>query len=109
MVVDDYTEHKNSVLNMVAALDTACQNAIDPPDGSPILISKRIFTGKKGRPTLWIDPVFLAVASKLRHTIHRLQIAYGIREKRSHHSSAYSSRTALSSLGARRPPRYIQQ
>ena len=95
MVVDDYTEYKNSVLNMVAALDTACQDAIDPPDGSPILISKRIFTGKKGRPALWIDPVFLAVASKLRgpthlakifgvsrHTIRRLQIAYGIRERK---------------------------
>lgn len=51
---------------MVEQLDRACHRSTDSPDGPALKVSRRLRTGKRGRPRVDIDHAFLAEALVLR-------------------------------------------
>lgn len=55
---------------MVRLLDEACDRSADPPEPGTIIVSQRTATGKRGRPRVNIDPVFLQEALTLRGPTH---------------------------------------
>lgn len=51
---------------MVSALDEACHISSDPADTPGLVVSRRVRTGRPGRPRVEIDRDFLAHALELR-------------------------------------------
>lgn len=51
---------------MVTALDLACHESMDPPQGAPLVVTRRVRTGRRGRPRVEIDTQFLSAALDLR-------------------------------------------
>ena len=66
MPADEYAILRNSLTDMVEALDDAKHQSIDPPDAPALVVAHHIHTGKPGRPRLEIDHTFLETA--LDHT-----------------------------------------
>lgn len=55
---------------MVAALDNACYLSADPLDRPMVEVSYKVWTGKRGRPRIYIDPEALSYALELRSCSH---------------------------------------
>jgi hypothetical protein len=51
---------------MVAALDLARHESLDPPDAPPLVVAHRVRTGRRGRPRIEINSNFLSAALDLR-------------------------------------------
>ncbi|KAJ6452105.1 hypothetical protein C8R45DRAFT_1113224 [Mycena sanguinolenta] len=62
----EYGTLQTSISEMVAALDLACHESMDPPDAPPLVAARRVRTGRRGRPRVEIDPQFLRAALELR-------------------------------------------
>ncbi|KAJ7730009.1 hypothetical protein DFH07DRAFT_781776 [Mycena maculata] len=58
---DEYATLQTSISDMVTALDLACHESMDPPDGGPLVVTRRVRTGRRGRPRIEIDAQFLSV------------------------------------------------
>ncbi|KAJ6525013.1 hypothetical protein B0H19DRAFT_1085131 [Mycena capillaripes] len=63
---DEYATLQTSVSAMVSDLDLACHESLDPPDAAPLVVARRILTGRRGRPRVEIDVQFLRAALELR-------------------------------------------
>jgi hypothetical protein len=55
---------------MVNALDQACHQSSDPPDGPMLIVSHTTKSRRRGRPRIEIDPAFLSQALDLRGPSH---------------------------------------
>ena len=53
---------QTNVGDMVKDLDEACHRSMDPPSMPPPIVTSQQRTGRRGRPRIEIDPVFLANA-----------------------------------------------
>ncbi|KAJ7780657.1 hypothetical protein DFH07DRAFT_437971 [Mycena maculata] len=62
---DEYGILQTSISEMVVALDLACHESMDPPDGAPLVVARRVRTGRRGRPRVEIDEQFLSAALDL--------------------------------------------
>jgi hypothetical protein len=62
----EYGILQTSISEMVVALDLACHESMDPPDGAPLVVARRVRTGRRGRPRVEIDSQFLSAALDLR-------------------------------------------
>ncbi|KAJ7752190.1 hypothetical protein DFH07DRAFT_745091, partial [Mycena maculata] len=63
---DEYATLQTSISDMVTALDLACHESMDPPDGGPLVVTRHVRTGRRGRPRIEIDAQFLSAALDLR-------------------------------------------
>lgn len=63
---DEYGTLQTSILQMVSDLDSACHESMDPPEGRPLVVARRVRTGRRGRPRIEIDSQFLGAALELR-------------------------------------------
>ncbi|KAJ7433788.1 hypothetical protein FB451DRAFT_1064009, partial [Mycena latifolia] len=63
---DEYHTLQTSISDMVSALDLACHESMDPPDGGPLVVAQRVRTGRRGRPRTEINTQFLSAALELR-------------------------------------------
>ena len=76
---------------MVAALDAACYQSIDPPHGPRLPVIQQLNTGRRGRPSKLIDRTFLQYALEMRgptriaqllhcspRTVRRAALRYGL-------------------------------
>jgi hypothetical protein len=55
---------------MLNAIDDACCASADPPEAYTVPIAQLVQTGQLGRPSIHIDPEFLAVSVPLRGSTH---------------------------------------
>jgi hypothetical protein len=55
---------------MVTALDNACHTSADPLDCPMVQVSYKVWTGKRGRPRIYIDPEALSYSLGLRGSSH---------------------------------------
>ncbi|KAJ7488564.1 hypothetical protein B0H11DRAFT_2406659, partial [Mycena galericulata] len=62
----EYGILQTSISDMVTALDVACYASMDPPDAAPLVVARRVRTGRRGRPRVEIDSQFLSAALELR-------------------------------------------
>ncbi|KAJ7765717.1 hypothetical protein B0H16DRAFT_1717632 [Mycena metata] len=62
----EYAVLQTSISEMVTALDHACHESMDPPDAAPLVVARRVRTGRRGCPRVEIDPTFLQAALDLR-------------------------------------------
>ncbi|KAJ7936291.1 hypothetical protein B0H13DRAFT_2304010 [Mycena leptocephala] len=62
----EYGILQTSLADMVTALDLACHESMDPPDAAPLIVARRVRTGRRGRPRVEIDSQFLRAALDLR-------------------------------------------
>ena len=67
---------RSNATAMIEALDQACYRSSDPPDLSPMAISHRPHTGRRGRPRVEIDSAFLAYALQLRGPTHLSDVVH---------------------------------
>ncbi|KAJ6507597.1 hypothetical protein DFH09DRAFT_1315801 [Mycena vulgaris] len=67
--VDEYNTVQTSITEMVSVLDLACHESMDPPDAAPLVVARRVRTGRRGRPRTEIDSQFLSAALELRGPI----------------------------------------
>lgn len=63
---DELGTMRGSVATMVAALDQACHQSSDAPDGNLPLVISRASTGRRGRPRVHIDATVLREALSYR-------------------------------------------
>ncbi|KAJ7136327.1 hypothetical protein C8R43DRAFT_894051, partial [Mycena crocata] len=63
---DEYGTLQTSISQMVSDLDQACHESMDPPDAGPLVVARRVRTGRRGRPRIEIDGQFLSAALDLR-------------------------------------------
>ncbi|KAJ7246076.1 hypothetical protein C8J57DRAFT_1006907, partial [Mycena rebaudengoi] len=62
----EYGTLQTSITDMVAALDQAGHESMDPPDAPRLVVAQRVRTGRRGRPRVEINPQFLGAALDLR-------------------------------------------
>ncbi|PIL36082.1 hypothetical protein GSI_01742 [Ganoderma sinense ZZ0214-1] len=62
----EYTTLQDSLTRMVADLDQACHQSIDPPDADPLQVVQIVRTGRRGRPPKKIQRQFLQFALEMR-------------------------------------------
>ncbi|KAJ7501271.1 hypothetical protein B0H11DRAFT_1713617, partial [Mycena galericulata] len=62
----EYGILQTSISDMVTALDLACHESMDPPDAGPLVVARRVRTGRRSRPRVEIDSQFLGAALDLR-------------------------------------------
>ncbi len=88
---DEYRTLQVSIERMVADLDAACHQSVDPPDRPSIPVIQEVKTGKAGRPTKLIERTFLQYAMEMRgptqiakllhcspRTVRRAALPYGL-------------------------------
>ncbi|KAJ6576307.1 hypothetical protein B0H10DRAFT_2345705 [Mycena sp. CBHHK59/15] len=63
---EEYAMLQKSISGMVSDLDLACHGSMDPPDAAPLIVARRILTGRPGRPCVEINSHFLRAALELR-------------------------------------------
>ncbi|KAH9831803.1 uncharacterized protein C8Q71DRAFT_714853, partial [Rhodofomes roseus] len=62
----EFTHLRSGVSNMVETLDEAIHRSSDPPSGPPLVVAQRVRTGRRGRPRVEIDPMFLETGLQMR-------------------------------------------
>ncbi|TFY53903.1 hypothetical protein EVJ58_g9184 [Rhodofomes roseus] len=62
----EFTHLRSGVSNMVETLDKAIHRSSDPPSGPPLVVAQRVRTGRRGRPRVEIDPMFLETGLQMR-------------------------------------------
>ena len=62
----EYTTLHSGLTHMVADLDQACHQSVDPPDAHPLEIVQIVRTGRRGRPSKRIQGQFLQFALEMR-------------------------------------------
>ncbi|KAJ6595988.1 hypothetical protein B0H10DRAFT_1888802, partial [Mycena sp. CBHHK59/15] len=62
----EYATLQSSISDMVTALDLACHESMDPPDAPPLVVARRVRTGRRGRPRVEFNTQFLGEALDLR-------------------------------------------
>lgn len=67
---DEFVTLQRSIAAMISNLDIAQQESSDPPDAAPLVVSRKIKSGHRGRPRVEIDSTFLQQALDLRGPTH---------------------------------------
>ncbi|KAI0731442.1 hypothetical protein C8Q76DRAFT_591606, partial [Earliella scabrosa] len=88
---EEFETLQGSVARIVADLDVACHQSIDPPETAPLPVIQTVRTGRRGRPSKLIDRNFLQYALEMRgpariarlldccpRTVRRAAIRYGL-------------------------------
>ncbi|KAI0708300.1 hypothetical protein C8Q76DRAFT_599877, partial [Earliella scabrosa] len=57
---------EDSLARMVADLDAACEQSVDPPEDVALPVIQTVRTGRRGRPSKLIDRTFLQYALEMR-------------------------------------------
>lgn len=65
---------QTSIHEMLNLIDDATRVSADPPEDCSISIATRVRTGQDGRPSIYVDPEFLATSIALRGPTHAAAI-----------------------------------